>query len=207
VEVRWRVTKQLLQKITQGRRTDAVANRARILDAARAVLAERGLDMEVHDVAERAGVGVGTLYRHFANRDELMRAVLSETFDGLLTRMRGVAANPDPAEALRQIPFSLDESVSSLFVALRDPRATKLLQDVKERISRPLTDEVLALIAGILERGIRSGAFRADLDPPTAAAAILGSIGTVCETFSPTRPLPELALLLADLHRNMVAAR
>lgn len=199
--------KQLLQRIAQAKRTDAIANRARILDAARAVLAERGLDIEVHEVAARAGVGVGTLYRHFANRDDLVRAILNETLDDLMARLRSAAAIEDPAEALRQIPFSLDDSLSSLFAALRDPRAAKLQQDMKERMSRPRAAEILELVAGIVERGVRSGAFRADLDPQTTAAAILGSIGTVCETFAPTRPLDELATQLADLHRSMVAAR
>ncbi|HWE60972.1 MAG TPA: TetR family transcriptional regulator [Chloroflexota bacterium] len=201
------MSKQLLQRVTQGKRTDAVANRARILEAARAILAERGLDMEVNEVAERASVGVGTLYRHFANRDDLVRAILSETFEGLVARVRSIAAIEDPAAALRQIPFMLDESVSSLFVTLRDPRAAKLLQDVKQRMSQPLATELIELIAGIVERGVRMGAFRADLDPPATAAAILGSIGAVCETLGATRPLEELAGLLADLHSSMVAAR
>jgi len=66
---------------THGRRTDAVANHTRILSAARAVFAERGLDMEVNEIAERAGVGVGTLYRHFANRDDMVCAILMQTFE------------------------------------------------------------------------------------------------------------------------------
>jgi AcrR family transcriptional regulator len=193
-------------EITAGRRTDAVANHARILAAARAVLAERGLDMEVHDVAVRAAVGVGTLYRHFANRDDLVRAVLRQTFEDMLARLRGTAEIADPAVALREIPLALTAD-QALFAVMQDPRAPKLLGDMKKHVSKSLTDEVIDLVAGIVERGMRSGAFRADLDPPTTAAAILGSIGVTCEILGARRPLSELAVLLADLHSAMVGAR
>ncbi|GAC1429867.1 MAG: hypothetical protein NVSMB65_03370 [Chloroflexota bacterium] len=81
----------MAREVTHGKRIDAVANHARLLDAARTLLLERGLDLEVTDVAERAGVGVGTLYRHFANRDELVRATLVRLFDDLLGRVRSAA--------------------------------------------------------------------------------------------------------------------
>jgi AcrR family transcriptional regulator len=164
--------------------------------------------MEVNEVAERAGVGVGTLYRHFANRDDLVRAILTETLEELMARVRSAAEIEDPAAALRQIPFIVTVApVSSLFAVLRDPRAAKLQQDMKEQMSQPVAAEVLDLIAGIVERGVRAGAFRAGLDPAATAAAILGSIGSVSETFAATRPLDELANLLADLHSSMVASR
>jgi AcrR family transcriptional regulator len=190
---------------TPGRRTDAVANHARILAAARAVLAERGLDMEVHDVAVRAAVGVGTLYRHFANRDDLVRAVLSQTFEEVLARLRAAAEIADPAAALREIPRALTAD-QTLFTAMQDPRAARLLGDMKKQVSTSIADEVVGLVAGIVERGIRGGAFRADLDPPATAAAILGSIVLTCEFLGSRRPLSELAALLADLHSAMVCA-
>jgi len=93
-----------MSEVTHSRRTDSMANHARILDAARSVLAERGLDIEVADVAERAGVGVGTLYRHFANRDDLVRAILAQAVVDVVARLRSAAEIEDPAEALRQIP-------------------------------------------------------------------------------------------------------
>jgi AcrR family transcriptional regulator len=190
----------------RGRRTDAVANHARILEAARAVLAERGLDLEVSEVAERAGVGVGTLYRHFANRDDLVRAVLAETLEAVLARVRATAEIEDPAAALRQIPFAVTAG-QSLITVMQDPRAAKLMQDMKEQMSQPISGEIIDLIAGIVKRGAQRGVFRADLDPQATAAAILGSIGAVCESMSPTRSLSELAGLLADLHAGMVGAR
>jgi len=191
-------------EVTQGRRADAVANHARILEAARLVMAERGLDMEMDEVAARAGVGVGTLYRHFANRDAMVHAILARTFEDLLVRLRAAATIADPSAALREIPFTL-AVIQSIFPVLRDPRCTKLMQDMKHELSRPMVDESIDLVSGIVARGTRSGAFRADLDPVATASAILGSIGAVFENLGPKRPLLELAAVLADLHHNMVA--
>jgi len=193
-------------EVTQGRRADAVANHARILEAASLVLGERGLDMEMDEVASRAGVGVGTLYRHFANRDAMVHAILTQTFEDFLTRLRAAAAIEDPRVALREIPFTL-VMLQSVFPVLRDPRCTKLMHDMKHEVSQPMVGEVTDLVSGLVERGARSGAFRADLDPAATASAILGSIGAVLENLGAKRPLLELAEILADLHHGMVTAR
>lgn len=193
---------------THGRRTDAVANRARILAAARVLLAERGLDMEMTELAERAGVGVGTLYRHFANRDDLVRAILTQTHKDVLSRLQVVAEIEDPREALRQIPLMLTgESICSLLPVMQDPRSAKVMRDVKHGMDQPEVGEITKLMAEIVERGIRAGVFRADLDPPATAAAILGSVGSVVEMLGASRPLDELARLLTDLLSSMVAVR
>ena len=184
---------------------DAVANHARILSAARAIFAERGLDMEVNEIAERAGVGVGTLYRHFANRDDMVCAILMQTFADVLARLRSAAALDDPDAALRQVPFTLTHD-QPVFAAMHDPRAAKLLQDMKQQVSQTMADEAIELLAGIVRRGMQTGAFRADLDPPTTAAAILGSIGLVFELCGARRPISDLAGKVADLISHMVAA-
>src|SRR6202050_4950423 len=69
------------------RRKDAELNRRRLLDASREVFRDRGLGATLHDVARQAGLGVGTAYRHFANKDELIDALFDdmvETVDGYL---------------------------------------------------------------------------------------------------------------------------
>ncbi len=193
----------MTSEVTRGRRTDAAANHTRILAAARAVLAERGLDMEVSEVAERAEVGVGTLYRHFANRDDLVRAVLAQSLEDIRTCVRDAAEIEDPCAALRQVPFALIAG-QTLFTVMQDPRAAKLAQDMKAQMNQSVSDEVIALLAGIIERGVQRGVFRADLDPQATALAVLGSIGAVCGSMAATHSLAELAGLLADLHACMV---
>jgi hypothetical protein len=81
------------------------------------------------------------------------------------------------------------------------------MHDMKQELSSSMTDEVLDLISGLVQRGVRTGAFRADLDPAATAGAILGSIGAVLENLGAKRPLLELAEILADLHHGMVAPR
>ena len=72
-------------------RSDAVANRESILEAARQLFAEKGLAAEVREIAERAGVGVGSLYRHFDSREGLVRAVMEAAAEELVQSLRVAA--------------------------------------------------------------------------------------------------------------------
>ena len=80
-------------------RADAARNRARVLDAARTAFAEAGLDVGVEEIARRAGVGKGTLYRRFPTKEALVRAI----FDDILEEIERLAAEaetePTPATA------------------------------------------------------------------------------------------------------------
>lgn len=82
--------------IAPGRRADAIRNRKRILDAARELFAEHGYDAQIDAIARRAGVGVGTVYRHFPNKEDLLGALIQARFEGLAAAAREAIANPDP---------------------------------------------------------------------------------------------------------------
>jgi AcrR family transcriptional regulator len=64
-------------------RADAKKNYEHLLDVARVVVAEQGADASLRDIARQAGVGLGTLYRHFPTREDLLEALLRVSFDGL----------------------------------------------------------------------------------------------------------------------------
>ncbi|MFF4151823.1 TetR/AcrR family transcriptional regulator [Streptomyces sp. NPDC001651] len=81
-------------------RADARRNHERLLTEARAAFAEHGTDASLEDVARRAGVGIGTLYRHFPNRDALVSAVFEDAAGELLTRSRQLLDAPEPCAAL-----------------------------------------------------------------------------------------------------------
>ncbi|MFE4965039.1 TetR/AcrR family transcriptional regulator [Streptomyces sp. NPDC056660] len=81
-------------------RADARRNHDRLLAEARAVFAEHGTDASLEDVARRAGVGIGTLYRHFPNRHALMSAVFEDAVNELLARARELLTAPEPCRAL-----------------------------------------------------------------------------------------------------------
>src|SRR3712207_57294 len=81
-------------------RRDAERNRARILDAARRLFTERGLAVSMDEIARCAGVGVGTVYRRFATREQLLDALLEDRFAQVLDMAERAAAQPDAWEGL-----------------------------------------------------------------------------------------------------------
>jgi AcrR family transcriptional regulator len=85
------------------RRADAERNRARILAAARELFAERGPDASMPELAERAGVGVGTVYRAFPDKDHLLGAILAERMRWYASQIELVADADDPWEAFTEV--------------------------------------------------------------------------------------------------------
>lgn len=75
-------------------RADALRNRARILTAAREAFAQDGVDVPLDTIAERAGVGAGTVHRHFPTKEALVTAVIADRLDHLADRAAGLGDNP-----------------------------------------------------------------------------------------------------------------
>ena len=67
----------------RGQRADARRNREKVLAAARRQFADHGLDAQIDEIARDAGVGVGTVYRHFPNKEDLLQALADDRFEGL----------------------------------------------------------------------------------------------------------------------------
>lgn len=189
------------------KRADAVTNRARLLEAALAVFAQSGLDLEVNDVASQAQVGVGTLYRHFGNREDLLRALVTHISEDALAQMR-LAVEPyvdDPRAALKALVSTglrIQQQYRSLFAVMRDPRLTKLLDPARGEARRA---QFLDQARGVIERGIQAGIFREELDADLAAAAIIGMFAGVFDHFGKSVPPTELEQRLFRLLWTMVA--
>ncbi len=83
-------------------RADAQRNVEQLLEAAKLVFAESGVDAPVREIATRAGVGVGTLYRHFPQRSDLITAVFKNEVDAAAAEAPRLAAEHEPVEALQQ---------------------------------------------------------------------------------------------------------
>src|SRR5712691_12813576 len=88
-------------------RADAVRNRERVLEAARAVFSAGGPDASLEAVAKTAGVGIGTLYRHFPTREALFDAVYRNEAQQLAALAERLQTEASPVEALRQWMYSL----------------------------------------------------------------------------------------------------
>src|SRR5580692_3923974 len=81
-------------------RADAVRNRARVLEVAYETFAAEGLAVPIDEIARRAGVGAGTVYRHFPTKEDLFAAVVESRLQHIITAGRALLDNPGPGEAL-----------------------------------------------------------------------------------------------------------
>lgn len=141
-------------------RSDARRNRQRLLDAAKVVMREHGLDASLGEIARRAGVGSATLYRHFPTREALWEAVFADFGSELLQLGERALANPDAWEALAGFfeemcaTFATDQAFADL-MARGKPRSAAL-DEVGERCIR--------LVGTLLERAQRQGAVRPDVE-------------------------------------------
>jgi AcrR family transcriptional regulator len=153
-----------LPHLVLSERADARANRLRLIEAAHEVLRERGLDAEMKEIAERAGVGIGTIYRNFPTKDDLLAAIVAGMVAHMSEAVESALAVEDPIEAVRGFLLScfevLDHHGDLVQVFLRSglPPACQAQVDRAH-------DRGHALLCDLIRRGIASGRFRADLDP------------------------------------------
>ncbi len=143
---------------TRELRVDAQRNLARILEAAREVFAEEGIDAPIVEIAARAGVGVGTIFRRFPNKDELIVALLEQRGTQLLEAADAALASDDPGLAFRRL---VEEGVASQISdrGLCDAIGTDLL--AREEV-RSQFDLVHSKLAAVLRKAQEAGAVRLD---------------------------------------------
>jgi AcrR family transcriptional regulator len=143
-------------------RSDARRNRERIVEAARAAFAEQGPDAQIDDIARRAEVGVGTVYRHFPTKDALVAELIRLKLTALGDRARRkLAEGGDPGEAFRSF---LREQAA---VIAKDAALQQMLwAETAEAMVpvAPLYDEVNEAVGELIARAKESGAIRADLE-------------------------------------------
>ncbi len=140
-------------------RSDAAHNRAAILDAARALVSEPG-ELRLSAVAKRAGVGQGTIYRHFDSRDALLRALYEQEIDTLVDLATVLLAQHDPEEALRRWLTQLAAYArvkSGVIDAVEDAVWADLSSQTHGKLTLALTE--------LLSAGSSAGVLRADVDP------------------------------------------
>lgn len=152
-------------------RADGLRNRERILEEARGAFTRRGAGASLEEIAKRAGVGVGTLYRHFPTREALLVEVYRTGMEKLASAERTLAATKTPVEALRAWLLLFVEAVEEKQIIA--PVLNELVGDPKvvlEESYRRIHEAVRALV----KRAIQSGDIRKDLDPIDLLRAIVG---------------------------------
>jgi AcrR family transcriptional regulator len=160
----------MTEAATRPMRSDARRNRELVLAAAEAVFSEMGLRAQVDEVARRAGVGVGTVCRHFPTKQALVEAVLESTYASLLDDARRALEQPDPGAAFQTFVFALSE-FQDRHRALAEHMATEI--DPPESW-QPMRDALRESIDALVTRAQEAGAIRADVGSADIALLFSG---------------------------------
>jgi AcrR family transcriptional regulator len=152
-------------------RTDARRNRERILEVAKEAFTRHGADTSLDDIARDAGVGPGTLYRHFPTRDALIEAVYRTEVEKLAAAERKFAETMAPIDALRAWMLLFIEYIAAKHIiapALNTfvGGASKLYEGSRAQIQ--------GAIEALVKRAIKSGDMRKDIEPFDLLRALIG---------------------------------
>ena len=172
-------------------RADAQRNRERLLQAARERVAVLGPNASLEDIAKRADVGIGTLYRHFPTRDDLLAAVCEDQVEGLLRLAGELRTNCGAGEAFAEW---LRAAVAEM-MRFRELRVI-LARNFSEgyRLPEPGKNRVLLEVRPLIDEAIAAGRLRPDVSPASIFALVSG-IPTAAEMSDD--PEAEAQLLLA----------
>ena len=162
-------------------RKDSARNRALLLEAARVVFAERGLDATLDDVAQAAGVGVGTAYRHFANKQELAAEVMAQSAQHLVDDAHAALEVADPWQALAGF-----FETSSARLA-RDRGLHQTLFGSAPHETSPLRQDVVDAVTELFARAAAAGILRKDVSP-TDAVPIFAMMGVAFDVSAAIDP-------------------
>jgi AcrR family transcriptional regulator len=179
-------------------RSDAQRNRRRLLEAAAAVFGERGLEAGVGEIAARAGVGRGTLFRNFPTKQDLIAAIVVDRMHGAIAFGRELLESGDDAEIVfefvsalvsrQQSDRALFEAVSDAFLAQPEIRAAHA--------------EFIAVVDELLARGRAAGSVR----PEIGALDVVMLVKGVCSAAAALDSTPEMLARHVDLIRAAIAS-
>jgi len=152
-------------------RTDARLNRERILEVAKEAFTRSGTNASLDDIAKEAGVGAGTLYRHFPTRDALIEAVYRTEVEKLAAAERRFAAAMSPIEALRAWMLLFVD-----YIATKQIIAPALNAYVggPSKLYEASRAQIQGAIGALVKRAIENGDMRKDLDPFDLLRALIG---------------------------------
>jgi AcrR family transcriptional regulator len=168
---RVRIVKKQPGKSMRKPRVDAVRNRERVLEAAKKVFSAGGPDASLEAVARAAGVGIGTLYRHFPTREALFEAVYRHEVQQLADLADELKEQPDRVDGLRRWMRS-----NVRFVATKKGmlQALALAVDKNSELYAYAYDRLTRAVGGLLERAIAAGEIRDDISPEDVLRALVG---------------------------------
>lgn len=165
------MVKKRLQAAPRKPRIDAQRNRERILEVAKEAFSRDGADARLEDIARRAGVGAGTLYRHFPTRDALIEAVYRSEVEKLVAAQQKFAATMSPMEALRAWMLLLVDYIAAKHIIAP---ALNAVVGGASKLYESSRSQIQAAMSALVKRAIKSGDMRSDLDPFDLLRALIG---------------------------------
>lgn len=162
---------EVIATVRRKARADGQRNRAMILEAAKRVLTEKGAGASLDDIAQAAGVGNGTLYRHFPTRAALVEAVCREDARELVDLATHLAATHPPLEALAAW---MDAFVGCVATKQIIAEATSALLSTSLDSKDSSCADVGAALTMLFDRAVAEGHIRGDIDPLDLVRAVTG---------------------------------
>jgi AcrR family transcriptional regulator len=179
------------QKTVRKPRADAQRNRERILEVAKQVFTRRGAESSMDEIAKRAKIGPGTLYRHFPSRDDLLAAVYISEVEKLAEAQRKLSAEMPPVDALRAwMLIFIDYIAAKKIIA----PALDAMVGGPSRVYQQSTRVMEEAANALANRAVASGDLRPDVDPMDMLRAIYG-----VSSAGSTDDWPEKARLFVDI--------
>jgi AcrR family transcriptional regulator len=156
---------------TRKPRADSARNRQLLMDAAKAGFSEVGLNVSLEEIARRAGVGIGTLYRHFPSREAVVEAVYRREVEHLAEAVPQLLETSPAGEALHQwmhlfVDYIATKRLIAPSLGAAAGRSSTLYATSAELITRA--------ISTLVKRAVASGDVRKDIDPPDLLRALVG---------------------------------
>jgi AcrR family transcriptional regulator len=152
-------------------RTDAQRNRERILEVAKEAFTHAGANASLDDIAKEAGVGAGTLYRHFPTRDDLLEAVYRSEVEKLAAAEKKFAASMSPVEALRAWMLLFIDYIEAKHLIAP---ALNAYVGGPSKLFECSRSQVQGAIEALVKRAQKSGHIRKDLEPFDLLRALVG---------------------------------
>ena len=184
-------------------RADACRNRDRLLEVASAAFARDGVEASLERIAKDAGVGIGTLYRHYRNRDALMEAVYRHNLDQLICDADELSANKPPVEALEEfmqrfVAYVATKKGLAMHLKTVLSADSDLFTSSQERMNTTVTRLVAA--------AVESGGIRSDVDAGDLIRALAGVCMTSDMSVSQEQPCRISKLLMDGMRYGAPAA-
>ena len=173
-------------------RADAARNRARVLEVAYDTFAAEGLSVPIDEIARRAGVGAGTVYRHFATKEDLFRAVVEDRIQRIVDEGRALTDGEEPGTALFTFLRSMVLQWGATDKGLTDALAGS---GIDVETAMPETEGAFLRVLGdLLKAAQKAGTVRGDLDVRDVKAILVGCLAMQAASPDGAERLTEVVL-------------